>query len=186
MPQPTITNAAPILVKLVDDSSALTMQYIQLAAVLISLFATIAAFMASRQAKRAANISEHHSSQSMKNEILSMHINFQTEIRNLQKQLPPEVNDSGWVPSKQEKRIIRMYWYAVFDEWLASVKIGANIKHMWDEYYRNGVTGAMTNGAFVDELRVMIAGPTTFLGKPKDFTDELKAIYKEVHGKDFT
>jgi hypothetical protein len=54
---------------------------------------------------------------------------------------------------------------------------------MWTEYYRNGVKGALANHSFEQELREMIVGSTTFLGKPKDFTDELNAIYLEVHGK---
>jgi hypothetical protein len=76
-----------------------------------------------------------------------------------------------------------MYWYAVFDEWLATVKLGANTQHMWTEYYRNGVKGALSIQAFEDELRDMMTGSTSFLGKPKEFTDELAKIYHEVHGK---
>ncbi|WP_320179502.1 hypothetical protein [Roseovarius pacificus] len=170
-------------VEIVQSGPAIWAQVIQLATVFAAFLAAMAAYLSARESRRSADISERHSAQSMTNEILQMHINFQTEIRSLQRLLPAEVNDAGWEPTREEKRVIRMYWYAVFDEWLATIKLGANTQHIWSEYYRNGVKGALLNQAFENELRDMLTGSTTFLGRPKEFTDELSTIYYEVHGK---
>jgi len=160
-------------------------QIIQLVSLLATVAAAVAAALAAKDSRRAVMITDEHASQTMKNEVLQLHIHFQTQIRELQKLLPPEVNDAGWKPSVAEKRTIRMYWYAVFDEWLSTTRLGSNTKHMWDDYYRNGVKGAFKNHAFVEELREMFDGPTVFLGA-LDFRDELNAISQEVHGVKIT
>jgi Flp pilus assembly protein TadB len=82
-------------VDVVQNAPNIWPQVVQLAAVFAAFLAAVAAYLAARDSKRAADIGERHSSQSMTNEILQMHINFQSEIRGLQKILPPEVNDAG-------------------------------------------------------------------------------------------
>lgn len=90
-----------------------------------------------------------------------------------------------WKPSDDEKRNVRLYWYAVLDEWVATTCFKTETEFMWDELYRNGVVGAlsMPNGVFEEVLCDMIGSGTTFLGKRAEFIAEINAICHEALGQ---
>jgi len=148
---------------------------IALIAVAAAVFAAIGAILSAWASRKQVSLSQDVS-------VLEAHRQFQSTIRDIQKSLPPEVNEDGWQPTKQEKRIIRMYWYAVFDEWLWTQELSPLYKRLWDEVYRHGVKGGMRNQAFKAELDDMLSGPTVFAGRKEAFLAELDAIYREVHG----
>ncbi|MEO1255655.1 MAG: hypothetical protein AAFY41_12360 [Bacteroidota bacterium] len=115
---------------------------------IVAIIAAVAAVFAAIAAVVSARASRQQISHLREVSVLEAHSQFQSAIREIQKSLPPEVNEDGWQPTKQEKRIIRMYWYAVFDEWLWTRELCPLYRRLWDEVYRHGVEGGMRNPAF--------------------------------------
>lgn len=114
-------------------------------------------------------------------QILNLHRQSSAEIRDIQRLLPEEVNDEDWVPSKDQERILRMYWYLIFDEWLWSKKLAKNAGHMWDNYYWHGVQSALEKYAFRSALLMMYDQKTTFFGQREEFADVINEIYRKNH-----
>jgi hypothetical protein len=146
-----------------------------IAAVLVALLAIRYARQAAEYQLRAATAFENASIRNQQMEVFSVHARFQERMRELQSRLPANVNEPDWSPSHAEKRIVRLYWYAVFDEWLAAKHMGLDAAWLWDDLYRHGVKGALALPAFSKEFDEMIDGEVTFLGR-LDFIDEVKKL----------
>jgi hypothetical protein len=115
---------------------------------------------------------------------MDIHSKFQSEMREIQKSLPASVNDENWQPSTpKEKRLLTMYWYLVFDEWLICTRGDKTLQSLWNTYYINGVKSALRMAAFKKEIEVLMSGESTFLGHGEEFKKDLNEICRSVHGR---
>lgn len=109
---------------------------------------------------------------------IEIHRGFQKELHDIQKMLPPEVNEKGWTPEKPEhKRAITLYWYLVFDEWfICCKKSDGGLNYLWTEYYCNGVKSALKIEAFKNDIEPKLRKKYSFLGQSQEFYDEINRI----------
>ncbi len=109
---------------------------------------------------------------------IEIHRGFQKELHDIQKMLPPEVNEKGWIPEKSEhKRAITLYWYLVFDEWfICCKKSNGDLNYLWTEYYCNGVKSALKIDAFKNDIEPKLNKKYSFLGQSKEFYEEVNRI----------
>lgn len=123
---------------------------------------------------------ENHSSAIERESInlkTNMHIQFQKEIRSIQKALPYSVNDPNWEPSIDHRRQMALYWYIVFDEWF-TCSTHPELNDLWDKYYSNGVRSALRNKHFKDEAYRLLSENVTLLGQGENFRRVINAIYR--------
>lgn len=76
--------------------------------------------------------------------LVDLHNKFQFEIRRIQEKMPTDINERCGSFTKAEHRVIRMYWYAVFDEWM-TCKYRSNdpeLNQIW-EYFAWGAKSAI-------------------------------------------
>jgi hypothetical protein len=121
--------------------------------------------------------------------MIDAHLRFQNTFREIQKGFPPEVNDADangnytWVPSgSSEKRSIEAYWQFVFDEWFFCNKGEAFLKVLWDNFYANGVRGALKRPAFKNSLVETLSKNGFMLGHKDTLKDEINRLYKIDYG----
>lgn len=107
-----------------------------------------------------------------------VHSRFQSDIRSIQRQFTAAVNDpANWKPTPEEKRYIRMYWYAVFDEWLVTHKEDRSLIGLWNKYYANGVVSALKNPHFVEDVKVFFDGESALFGHRTEFREAINELY---------
>lgn len=120
-------------------------------------------------------VSKRQQSAELEIHIVELHTHFQQQIRDVQKLLPPEVNDAGWKPKdKREERAVMIYWYIVFDEWYTCQYLSKEkrLNALW-ERYRYGVVSALANPAFDDEVKKMLSNNAIFFGLAAEFAAEI-------------
>lgn len=152
-------------------SKTIIIEYIILS--VSSICAVISIFYAHKIAKISNN--SHEDTRSERK--LQLHNQFQTNIRNLQKQLPLTVNDENYSPSDEDKRIITLFWYSVFDEWFICKKEHNIYSDLWDNIYSKGIKSAFKNKAFKKRIEEMFAnGESSFFGYGREFKEVLDEI----------
>lgn len=117
--------------------------------------------------------------------LIDVHTRFQTTIRNLQDRMCPEINEK-LVLTKEEKRIIRLYWYAVFDEWI-TCEFRSNDKHLkelWTSFAWGAKSGIEHIPAFASEFVRFRAGKPYLLGTHDKFFKEVETFIKKTRSKD--
>ncbi len=108
---------------------------------------------------------------------LNLHNQFQSAIRDIQEKLPATVNDKNYTPTTEEKRIISMYWYAIFDEWYICKKQSEFYSDLWDGFYVKGLESAFKIDAFKNRIEEMFEkGESSFMG----FGMEFKRVLNEI------
>jgi len=126
----------------------------------------------------AAFLSWHTIKRTAASKRAEIHSRFQSEIRTIQQKFSAGVNDpENWKPTQEEKRYIRMYWYAVFDEWLVTHKEDKSLMSLWDSYYAKGVSSALKNPHFVGDLRIFFDGESALFGYRADFRETINHLY---------
>ncbi|WOJ95777.1 hypothetical protein R0137_11040 [Congregibacter brevis] len=111
-----------------------------------------------------------------------IHSRFQSDVRAIQQKLPLGVNTpEAWVPSEEEKRSIRLYWYVVFDEWLVTHVEDKSLKGLWTDYYSRGVSSALKNRHFVEDIKKFFDGESALFGLRSEFRDEVNRLYGQYH-----
>lgn len=116
--------------------------------------------------------------------IVELHTNFQQQMREIQKTLPPKVNVPGWEPcSDNEARAVRLYWYLVFDEWYTCQYLSTErrLNALWRRY-RYGVISALRNPVFDREVIKMLEGDAILFGLAKEFAVEIASLRVEAEG----
>lgn len=106
-----------------------------------------------------------------------MYIEFQSRFRDLQARLPSEINSDSFVPRKEHERLIRIYWYMVFDEWFAC-SIHDDLRPMW-RYFSRGVESAFSIKLFRDGFIDFYSSNQSLFGKSEDFFREIEEIWRK-------
>lgn len=156
------------------------------AAALTALFTLIAAAIAARAARHAyaqteilkQQIDSHKTAR-----LTEIHSRFQSQVRDIQRSFPPEVNEDHWVPTKEHERSISIYWYLVFDEWLTCTKLSPDLLILWSDQYSKGVKSALRIPAFRRKIEELFAGESTFLGYGSEFRSVIEAICEDSIGR---
>lgn len=153
---------------------------VQAAGCLATAAAAYFALRAVRAAERQVAVMGTQHEQELLSRRMEIYTYFQRRFHDIQKQLPEGVNAPGWVPAANEDRLLTLYWYLVFDEWVTCTKGGVNLSFLWTEYYVNGVRSALKIPAFRAKLNEMVARKTSFLGKSGEFYDAVSACSRDA------
>jgi hypothetical protein len=115
--------------------------------------------------------------------LMDVHIKFQNDMRALQKLLPADVNKPDWIPATDEHdRVLYLYWYLVFDEWMVCKKSNYGLDTLWDQFYANGVMSALRMAAFKKKLEKLLEGESSFLGLGREFRDDINDLCHKANG----
>jgi len=117
--------------------------------------------------------------------LIDVHTRFQATIRGLQDRMPPDINERLFL-SKEEKRIIRLYWYAVFDEWI-TCDVRSNDKHLkelWTSFAWGAKSGIEHIPAFASEFVRFRAGKPYLLGTHDKFFKEVETFIRKNRSRD--
>lgn len=113
--------------------------------------------------------------------ISDIHHGFQMRVREIQKNFHADINTPDiWVPTPEEKRYIRLYWYTVFDEWLICCKLNKIYRRLWTDIYRPGVRSAIGNPHFKSDLIDIFEKESSLHGFRREFIKEINSIYAEM------
>jgi hypothetical protein len=167
-----------------EETATIITAYAGLLTVLIACIAAIFSFVATMAARKSTELSSSQMQYNRKARIMDIHSRFQLSMRELQRQLPAAVNDDNWDPNDNEKRIITLYWYLVFDEWFTCTGEDPDLNSLWDRYYYHGVKSALRIPAFENGITKLFSGDSTFLGMGREFSKVIKEIQWEVNGRD--
>lgn len=110
-----------------------------------------------------------------------MYIEFQSRFRELQSKLPAAINDENFSPTPDQKRLIRIYWYMVFDEWFAC-NMHDDLRDMWS-YYARGVESGLDLKSFRDELISFYLSNPSLFGLADKFFSEISEIMDKKFGR---
>lgn len=142
-----------------------------------AVFSVIYAYKMTVISKQSSELSFKAFEDNRNERKLNLHYQFQTTIRELQKQLPANVNDKDYVPTVEEKRIISLYWYCIFDEWYICKKQSEFYADLWDKIYVKGLDSAFKIEAFRVRIEEMFdKGESSFMG----FGMEFKTVLNEI------
>jgi len=148
---------------------------------MISLVACISSALSATAALTAALIAWKTVSMTLASKRADTHTIMQGRIREIQRKFSSDVNSPDtWNPTIEEKRLIRLYWYAVFDEWIVCCQENKAMKKLWNQYYRSGTKSALKNRHFLEDLKHMFDGESTLNGLRNEFKDEINSIYAEI------
>ena len=148
----------------------------------VTLAAVVVAMRAARYASDQANSLKEQNESAKAGRLIDIHSRFQSEIREIQRSFPPEVNNNNWKPSEEDKRNIALYWYLVFDEWLTCTQLGNDLEVLWKNHYSHGVKAALRLPAFKIKIEEIFRGSSTFLGYGIDFRREIEQLCFEATG----
>ena len=115
---------------------------------------------------------------------MEFHYSIIESFRNLQLQFPPGISDKDYQPTEEDKRLIFVFWFLIFDEWFACKHEGKYLKGFWDKYYIHELRSVMYRTMFTDVLKSMVEEKKIgFFGLSDSFSEMLNIVYKEIHGK---
>ncbi|TAF76453.1 MAG: hypothetical protein EAZ53_04160 [Bacteroidetes bacterium] len=144
---------------------------------LCAVISVIYAYKMTLISKQSSELSYKAFEENRNERKLNLHYQFQTTIRELQKQLPATVNDKNYNPTIEEKRIISLYWYCIFDEWYICKKQSEFYSDLWDKIYVKGLDSAFKIDAFKNRIEEMFEkGESSFMG----FGMEFKSVLNEI------
>ncbi len=113
-----------------------------------------------------------------RNSIIEVHARFQIAIREIQSDLPLNINDNNAEFGEKEpeiRRKIQMYWYLVLDEFITCKKLSVDkdLEDLWDDMYFQGMKSALRLKYFYFEIADLLSTKSTFLGYRKQFEEEI-------------
>lgn len=152
---------------------------------IISTFANVVAAGGIVFAAGQVFISKRQQSTQLEVHLVELHTHFQQQMREVQKNFPPSVNEPNWTPeSRDEKRALRLYWYLVFDEWYTCKYLSneKRLNSLW-ERYRYGVTSALKKSAFNTEVEIMFSEEASFFGLGNEFASEIDNLRRGTKNK---
>ena len=118
-------------------------------------------------------------------ENLEIHVEVVNAIRHHQSLLPANIHDPDFAMTEEVSRRIRMFWFAIFDEWFVCRTEGKFMTYYWDKYYKYGLYPVMKRPVFTQAIKKMIEiDQITFLGQVEFFAPALNEIYRKIHGVD--
>lgn len=142
-----------------------------------AVFSVIYAYKMTIISKQTSELSFKSFEENRNERKLTLHYQFQTTIRELQKLLPATVNSKDYVPTDEEKRIISLYWYCIFDEWYICKKQSKFYSDLWDNIYVKGLDSAFKIEAFRTRIEEMfVKGESSFMGFGMEFKNVLNEI----------
>lgn len=144
-------------------------------------FAGYFGFRSARESEKLVRASFAQLAASRQSDIVTIHATLQDRIRELQRSMPPEVNDPHWVPGNEHDRILALYWYRVFDEWFLGTKWPSDFGDLWQNHYAEGVRSALRRPAFAVKIRQLIKAGNSWLGCAESFRNEIDSLHFQVH-----
>ncbi len=107
--------------------------------------------------------------------LIDTHNRFQAEIRRLQERMPHDINGSRIVFEPEERRVVRLYWYAVVDEWF-TCKVNnrsPEIQQLWTNFAWGAKSAIEHVPLFASELLALKCKNPYLLGTHQRFFTEL-------------
>lgn len=110
--------------------------------------------------------------------LIDLHTRYQQAIRNIQEKLPHDINERI-VLTREERRIIRLYWYTVFDEWFTCGYLfeDRELNGLWSNFAWGAKSGIEHIPAFASEFVRFRSGKPYLLGTYDKFFQELEAFF---------
>lgn len=118
--------------------------------------------------------------------IIDTHHRFQAEIRRLQEMMPHDVNGSRIVFDPKERRVVRLYWYAVIDEWF-TCKVNnrsPEIHQLWTNFAWGAKSALEHLPLFASELVTLKNMNPYLLGTHQRFFSELADFCRTMRSPD--
>ena len=143
-----------------------------------SVFSAIAAMGSALAATAAYLLTRKLYKTSIKVHISNTHTAFQSQMRTIQGKFDHRVNTPNWIPSDEDKRNIRLYWYLVLDEFITCCHLDERTRPLWDNFYLHGVIAALKHEHFRKDVEELIKD-SSLLGCSKAF----KKMIEEAKGK---
>ena len=151
---------------------------------MVACIAVLLSFRATKAAQHSVNLLKEQLDNNRLAMKVDVHSRFQNQIRDIQKKFPIEVNNPDWQPNSEERRLITLYWYIVFDEWFTCTQGGPELETLWSKHYVHGVKSALRMPSFKQVIERMFDAESTFLGMGREFKAVINNLCYEVHGRD--